>query len=798
MEARQLEAYQSRLDAADRAIEAGRNQRADPREIARRSEAMQTQQLREYQSRLDAADRAIQAGRSQQVDPREVARQTERMQAQQLDRYRQTLDARDAALAQKPRPRPIGLPPGISPRPTAPNGINQPVNQLPRPTTPTLAPRPSNVPQPARIPLPSSSPTAGTNNPSLGNNMVPLNPLSIFPGALGALQLTGSLALTPIGIFNPDVGRYAEDLGKEGSRNADVAIDMALGPLSAKNPYNPLNPFGKWWDWAPWNQGKSPNSLNPDNQIKPGFDKDEFFPIQPQLSSAVSFRATCEATGTRWLNNYVVSTFPFTGAANGFGIPLGFKIRAYLGSPKLKTMVFLYVNGQGQQAELDIISVYDPSGKPTPVPTGDVLSNLSPNVSSPQANLSPKPSLSDEPIAGDELYQIPPEQLAPDAPPQYEPTGRPEAQTRPTPAPSPKPLVEQVPRPSPAPQPQRRPQPTRDPASQPNPIPKPEFDPQEPPSPDLNPGESPFPWFDPDPFRNPFSPFNPVNSPANNPNQTPSRTTVTELRPSPRPEFPGIKPGFGKSYESFQVPDQLTDQYPQPQPQPQTKPAPEADMCKDPCIADMHDTSKGQKPKNISYKVFQKCGDNGPEFETKTMSVPVNEADALKILLDDAADRKGEKCTTESNTLTIPEWWAVRPGADRPQFVILYAEVFSSGKLGNGRWQLTVPHYNRPKGAKPQIPKYQKGNWMGTLTLTDNSKIRINAASASECRRVINKLKILIPVTYRTQNGKAIKATILQREDGTLKEVNVIAIRGDYYATGQRSQAPDWSVNFRK
>ncbi len=180
------------------------------------------------------------------------------------------------------------------------------------------------------------------------------------------------------------------------------------------------------------------------------------------------------------------------------------------------------------------------------------------------------------------------------------------------------------------------------------------------------------------------------------------------------------------------------------------------------------------------------------------MSVPANEADALKILLDDAADRKGEKCTAANNTLTIPEYWAVRPGADRPQMVVLYAEVFSSGKLGNGRWQLSIPHYNRPKGAKPQIPEYRKGNWMGTLTLTDNSKIRINAASASECRRVINKLKILVRVQYRTSNGKAIKPTILQREDGTLKEVKVIPVRGDYYATGQRNQTPTWTVSFRK
>jgi hypothetical protein len=62
---------------------------------------------------------------------------------------------------------------------------------------------------------------------------------------------------------------------------------------------------------------------------------------------------------------------------------------------------------------------------------------------------------------------------------------------------------------------------------------------------------------------------------------------------------------------------------------------------------------------------------------------------------------------------------------------------------------------------------------------------------------VINKLKILIPVEKRTIKGKAIKPTILQREDGNLKEVNVIPVRGDFYASGQTKGTPDWSVNLK-
>jgi hypothetical protein len=156
-------------------------------------------------------------------------------------------------------------------------------------------------------------------------------------------------------------------------------------------------------------------------------------------------------------------------------------------------------------------------------------------------------------------------------------------------------------------------------------------------------------------------------------------------------------------------------------------------------------------------------------------------------------------CGADPNkpVLTVPEWWAVRPGADRSQFVILFAEVYESGKLGNGRWSLTIPHYNRPKGAKPSIPRYRKGNWTGTLTLSDNSKIRVNCATASECKRVLNKLKILVAVQYRTVNGKAIKPTIQEHAAGTYKEVNVIPVRGDFYKQGQKQGGPNWAVRFR-
>jgi hypothetical protein len=548
---------------------------------------------------------------------------------------------------------------------------------------------------------------------------------------------------------------------------------------------SPLNPMGKQWDWAPWNDRKSKNSLNPLPTVDTsGFNPDGSWPIEPRLSTPIVFNAKATAKVNRW-DGTIRATFGWN-AESGWlsGIPQGFYVRASQQYPNLKEFGVIYTNAQGATIYRGLIGPYEEGPGKTGIKIGDVFYDINPSVQSGTPNVSPELAKSSKPAPDLEPLPIPNREIFPQPAPQFEPEGRPEYPRFPQPDRAPAP--QRSPSPSPAPQPSPAPAPM---PNQPAPIPLPSIDPTAAPTAD------PRPRFDP--------------APAPAPNRSPS--------PAPNPSgkpFPGKQKNPGDYHfeyydEGYKTPEIVKEkqkeqqqnkqnQYqpaPQPNPAPEPKPAPDFDACKDPCIADMHDTSKGQKPKTIEYKLFKKCGDNGPEFEAKTLNVPENQADALKILLDDAADRKGEKCTLEANTLTIPEWWAVRPGADRPQMVILYAEVLKTGKLTTSRWQLTIPHYNRPKGAKPSIPKYKKGNVKGTLTLTDNSKIVINASTASECRKVINKLKILIPVALRTKEGKAIKPTILEREDGPLKQVDVIPLRGDFYLKGQLSGKPDWSVN---
>lgn len=191
--------------------------------------------------------------------------------------------------------------------------------------------------------------------------------------------------------------------------------------------------------------------------------------------------------------------------------------------------------------------------------------------------------------------------------------------------------------------------------------------------------------------------------------------------------------------------------------------------------------------------------ESGVETEDKIIKVPADQTDTYKLLYAQLLTIESAQCDA-SAVASVPEWWKPRRGSDTPQLAIIFAEIFKTGKLGDGRWTLHIPHYSKPKGFKPSIPGYAKGNFQGILKLnsTDGTKIVVNAATDSECKRMINKLKILIPVNFRVRNGKAIRPRVTQDPDGTLKQCQVVPIRGDFYSKGQLNSKPDWSIDLRK
>ena len=131
----------------------------------------------------------------------------------------------------------------------------------------------------------------------------------------------------------------------------------------------------------------------------------------------------------------------------------------------------------------------------------------------------------------------------------------------------------------------------------------------------------------------------------------------------------------------------------------------------------------------------------------------------------------------------LPEWWAIRKGADCPQLVILFKSTTSS----TTRYTLSIPHYNGSKTVCP-IKPYKKGNYRGCLTLKDNSKFICYAISENEAELVINQAKNHI--TDKFLLGSTI--TIGTTKKKNFKTDTVKPISGKFFGSGQMNQNPDW------
>jgi hypothetical protein len=192
----------------------------------------------------------------------------------------------------------------------------------------------------------------------------------------------------------------------------------------------------------------------------------------------------------------------------------------------------------------------------------------------------------------------------------------------------------------------------------------------------------------------------------------------------------------------------------------------------------------------VSVNVFKKCKDDGtPEFGSQDIEVIKGlEAERTKEF-DEIAKIRAMECK-DCCTAAVPEWWAVRVGANRPQLVVLYGESLSDDRTGRSRYAMTIPHYKFTGSGKPSFPTYQKGSWEGTLTLKDNSKVIVNAISYVEASRVLDAIKAFIDPSM--VQGSIQK--IGERKGVTLKTITVKPCTAKYFATGQKDTNPTYTL----
>jgi len=155
-----------------------------------------------------------------------------------------------------------------------------------------------------------------------------------------------------------------------------------------------------------------------------------------------------------------------------------------------------------------------------------------------------------------------------------------------------------------------------------------------------------------------------------------------------------------------------------------------------------------------------------------------------------------EKIGQESccKAIAIPEWWQMRVGAERPQFVIQFGKIESSGTMGSSRWSLTIPHYRHPEGYRPNIPQYTRGQYFAAYTCKDNSKLVVHCKDRAEMNRVLPMFVACIKDDQRPSTP------IVHYGERTGQALTVATVKptvGHYYATGQKDIKPNWSINFR-
>ena len=305
------------------------------------------------------------------------------------------------------------------------------------------------------------------------------------------------------------------------------------------------------------------------------------------------------------------------------------------------------------------------------------------------------------------------------------------------------------------------------------------------------------------------SPSNPSNPNPTNPNPTSPSPTVPAT-PNPNPTIPTTpNPTNPTPSPSPSNPSNTTPTSPNPlNPFPKL-PTPASPGPTNPNPNPSKPDPDPQKPKLecrypiavlMNVTVFAGFDDKGiVKKKTESIKCLPDEVDRIKLLfgrLYELESKKGKE--TQDGAIALPEAWAVRRGTDRPQLVIVYAEIFNSGKLGTSRWSVTVPHYRGTSKSKISAPTYRRGNWQGQLTLNDGSTIVVNANSSEECKRSINKLKILVPINFRLRNGKAISPRVVDNPNIDFKSCNVVPVFAKYYATGQKDTTPTWSQSLRK
>lgn len=183
--------------------------------------------------------------------------------------------------------------------------------------------------------------------------------------------------------------------------------------------------------------------------------------------------------------------------------------------------------------------------------------------------------------------------------------------------------------------------------------------------------------------------------------------------------------------------------------------------------------------------------------ESKMITVDVLKGTEAASIEAYAAMAKIQKAQCEFQPIaSVPEWWQLRPEGHRPQLIVHFGEVNPNGKIGKAMYALTIPHYTGSKDATKKHFQFSwsKGSVEGILTLKDNSKIIVNAASKGEAERIIGLASKYV------SSSKLIDSftKIGERKGQPFKQITVKPKVARFFAEGTKSTLPTWVVKLNE
>ncbi|MEM9121504.1 MAG: hypothetical protein AAGD09_27045 [Cyanobacteria bacterium P01_F01_bin.56] len=104
------------------------------------------------------------------------------------------------------------------------------------------------------------------------------------------------------------------------------------------------------------------------------------------------------------------------------------------------------------------------------------------------------------------------------------------------------------------------------------------------------------------------------------------------------------------------------------------------------------------------------------------------------------------KCEADSAG-SVPESFIAKAPTIKPQLQLQFKKA---GSKSSSRWHVTIPHFNQAFKDALEPFTYQRGDIRCVYTLTDNTKIIVNALDKGEGIRVLTYLQQFIENEYRS------------------------------------------------